>query len=142
MRGFHAGHNHNHDDDHKESHSDFQAKAKKAPLDDAAFNAQITEWITNNDVVIFIKGTKKMPRCGFSNYAVQIMKFYGVSNYKDVDVLADEQMREGMKKYSNWPTFPQLYIKGQFIGGCDIMKEMHNDGSLEELFVRENIIKK
>ena len=89
-----------------------------------------------------MKGSKKMPRCGFSNYAVQVLKFYGVNNWKDVDVLADEQVREGIKKFSNWPTIPQLYVKGQFIGGCDIMKEMHADGSFEELLVRENIIKK
>ena len=66
-----------------------------------------------------------MPRCGFSNYVVQVLKFYGVEKYKDVDVLADEQVREGIKKLSNWPTIPQLYIKGNFVGGCDIVKEMH-----------------
>ncbi len=103
-------------------------------------NAQFTEWITTNDVVLFMKGTKKMPRCGFSNYVVQVLKFYGVNNYKDVDVLFDEQIREGIKKFSNWPTLPQLYIKGQMVGGCDIVKEMHQDGSLEELLVREKVI--
>jgi monothiol glutaredoxin len=72
-----------------------------------------------------MKGSRKMPRCGFSNYVVQVLKFYGVEKYKDVDVLADEQVREGIKKYSNWPTIPQLYIKGNFVGGCDIVKEMH-----------------
>ena len=82
-----------------------------------------------------------MPRCGFSNYVVQVLKFYGVNNYKDVDVLADEQVREGIKKFSNWPTNPQLYIKGQFVGGCDIVKEMHGDGSMEELLIREGLIK-
>ena len=82
-----------------------------------------------------------MPRCGFSNYVVQVLKFYGVNNYKDVDVLADEQVREGIKKFSNWPTIPQLYIKGQFVGGCDIVKEMHGDGSMEELLIREGLIK-
>ena len=89
-----------------------------------------------------MKGSKKMPRCGFSNYVVQVLKFYGVNNYKDVDALADEQVREGIKKFSNWPTLPQLYVKGQFVGGCDIVKEMHQDGSLEELFYREEILKK
>ena len=88
-----------------------------------------------------MKGSKKMPRCGFSNYVVQVLKFYGVNNYKDVDVLADEQVREGIKKYSNWPTIPQLYVKGQFVGGCDIVKEMHADGSIEELLIREGVIK-
>ena len=87
-----------------------------------------------------MKGSKKMPRCGFSNYVVQVLKYYGVNNYKDVDVLADEQVREGIKKYSNWPTIPQLYVKGHFVGGCDIVKEMHADGSMEELLMREGII--
>ena len=82
-----------------------------------------------------------MPRCGFSNYVVQIFKFYGVKQFKDVNVLEDEVLREQIKVYSNWPTIPQVYIKGQFVGGCDIMKEMHADGSLEELLIREGIIK-
>ena len=143
-RAFHAGHDHKHDeeDDGKESHSDFKSKAKKAPLSDEQLNAQFTEWIQGNDLVLFMKGSKKMPRCGFSNYVVQVLKFYGVSTYKDVDVLADEHVRDGIKKFSNWPTIPQLYVKGQFIGGCDIIKEMHGDGSFEELLTRENIIKK
>ena len=88
-----------------------------------------------------MKGTRKMPRCGFSNYVVQIFKFYNVKDYKDVNCLEDDKMREGIKSFSNWPTIPQVYIKGQFIGGCDIMKEMHSDGSLEELLIREGIIK-
>ncbi len=123
-RRFHAGHNHDHDDG-KESHSDFQAKAKKAPLNEEELNKQFTEWINTNDIVLFMKGSKKMPRCGFSNYVVQVLKFYGAADYKDVDVLADENVREGIKKYSNWPTIPQLYVKGNFVGGCDIVKEMH-----------------
>ena len=104
-------------------------------------NNQITEWITKNDVTLFMKGNRKMPRCGFSNYVVQIFKFYGVKEIKDVNVLEDEKLRETIKTYSNWPTIPQVYIKGQFVGGCDIMKEMHADGSLEELLIREGIIK-
>ena len=88
-----------------------------------------------------MKGTRKMPRCGFSNYTVQILKFYGVQSYKDINVLEDEALREQIKTYSNWPTIPQVYIKGQFVGGCDIMKEMHADGTLEELLIREGIIK-
>ena len=111
MRTFHAGHNHNHDDDGKESHSDFKAKSK-VPLSEEQLNAQFSQWIKENDIVLFMKGSKKMPRCGFSNYAVQVLKFYGLNNWKDVDVLADEQLREGIKKYSNWPTIPQLYVKG------------------------------
>ena len=77
-----------------------------------------------------------------ANNIVQVLKFYGVKEYKDIDVLQDEKLRDFIKKYSNWPTIPQLYIKGQFIGGSDIVKEMHGDGSFEELLVREQIIKK
>ena len=94
-------------------------------MNEDELNKQFTEWITTNDTVLFMKGSRKMPRCGFSNYVVQVLKFYGVEKYKDVDVLADEAVREGIKKYSNWPTIPQLYIKGNFVGGCDIVKEMH-----------------
>ena len=75
-------------------------------MDEAALNAQFSEWVLGNDVVLFMKGSKKMPRCGFSNYVVQVLKYYGLGNYKDVDVLADENVREGIKKYSNWPTIP------------------------------------
>ena len=69
------------------------------------------------------------------------MKFYGVKQFKDVNVLEDEKLREYIKEYSNWPTIPQVYVKGEFVGGCDILKEMHADGSLEELLLREGIIK-
>lgn len=103
---------------------------------------QIDKWVKENDIVLFMKGNKKMPRCGFSNYVVQVFKFYGIGDYKDVDVLQDNNLREAVKQYSNWPTLPQVYIKGQFVGGCDILKEMHGDGSLEELLVRENLLKK
>ena len=104
--------------------------------------------INDNDLVVFMKGNKKMPRCGFSNYVVQIMKFYGksfpltigVKEYKDVNILEDEGLREAVKVFSNWPTIPQIYCKGQFVGGCDIVKEMHQDGSLEDLLVNEGII--
>ena len=122
-----------------DAHSDFEPKSKQTG--DASADDRITEWITKNDVTLFMKGTRKMPRCGFSNYTLQILKFYGVKEFKDVNVLEDEALREKIKEYSNWPTIPQVYIKGQFVGGCDIMKEMHADGSLEELLIREGIIK-
>ena len=89
-----------------------------------------------------MKGNPKMPQCGFSNYVVQIFKFYGLKNYFHVNVLESASVREGIKKFSNWPTIPQVYIKQEFIGGCDIIKEMHADGSLEELLIRLNLIKK
>ena len=119
-------------------HDDFAAKSK---VEGNGMDEQITEWVSANDVCLFMKGTRKMPRCGFSNYVVQIFKFYGVKQFKDVNVLDDEKLRESIKTFSNWPTIPQVYIKGQFVGGCDIMKEMHADGSLEELLIREGIIK-
>ena len=146
MRSFATNkHNHDHDHDHSHdeaaSHSDFQSKAKTS-FDETQMTNHFRELIEKNDVVLFMKGNKKMPRCGFSNYVTQVLKFYGIKEYKDVDVLQDEGIREGIKKFSNWPTIPQLYVKGQFVGGCDIVKEMHQDGSLEELLVRESILKK
>ena len=121
-----------------DAHDDFAAKSK---VQGGGLEEQISGWVDENDVCLFMKGTRKMPRCGFSNYVVQIFKFYGVKQFKDVNVLDDEKLREQIKAYSNWPTIPQVYIKGQFVGGCDIMKEMHADGSLEELLIREGIIK-
>ena len=124
------------------SHDDFQPKSKvggDSASDDVT--EHISSWIQENDVCIFMKGTRKMPQCGFSRYVVVLLNAYGVKEYKDVNVLADETLRSTIKAYSNWPTIPQVYIKGEFIGGCDIMKEMHEDGSLRELLIRENIIK-
>ena len=126
------------DESNFKGHDDFSAKSKVQGND---MDEQITKWVDSNDVCLFMKGTRKMPRCGFSNYVVQIFKFYGVKQFKDVNVLDDDKLREQIKVYSNWPTIPQVYIKGQFVGGCDIMKEMHADGSLEELLIREGIIK-
>ena len=121
------------------SDPDFQSKTKE--MDNTEVFKQFDKWIAENDVVLFMKGTKKMPQCGFSNYVVQIFKFYGLTDYMSVNVLESPQIREGIKKYSNWPTIPQIYIKKEFIGGCDILKEMHADGSLETLLVKEKIIK-
>ena len=123
-----------------ESHDDFQAKSKLSG-DKDAINEKIQGLVDENDMVVFMKGSRKMPRCGFSNYVVQITNFYGVKKWKDVDVLQDEALRSQIKEFSNWPTIPQVYIKGQFVGGCDIMKEMHQDGSLEELLANEGLIK-
>ena len=123
----------------EDSHDDFQPKSKEKSNDE--MNETITKWVTENDVVVFMKGTRKMPQCGFSRYVAVLMNAYGVKQYLDVNVLADENLRSTIKTYSNWPTIPQVYIKGEFIGGCDIMKEMHEDGSLRELFLSQNIIK-
>jgi len=94
--------------------------------------AQIENDINNNDVVLYMKGTKQFPQCGFSATVVQVLNTLGVE-YKDINVLADSAIREGIKQYANWPTIPQLYIKGEFIGGCDIVREMYEAGELQSL---------
>lgn len=93
----------------------------------------IRDTVTANDVVLYMKGNKEMPRCGFSSRVAGVLNFMGV-DYKDVDVLADEEIRQGIKDYSDWPTIPQLYVKGEFVGGCDIITEMTLSGELDQLF--------
>jgi len=96
----------------------------------------VQDWIgkqvAGNDVVLFMKGTKAMPQCGFSMQVAQILQHLGVE-FKDINVLEDMSIREGVKAYSNWPTIPQLYVKGEFIGGCDIVREMFQEGELQQL---------
>ena|SRR5690606_12841969 len=94
---------------------------------------QIKDTVTSNDVVLFMKGTKSMPQCGFSSRIAGVLNFMGVE-FADVDVLADGDIRQGIKDYSDWPTIPQLYVKGEFIGGCDIVTEMTLSGELDALF--------
>ena len=94
---------------------------------------QITETVNGNDVVLFMKGTKTMPQCGFSSRVAGVLNFMGVE-FADVNVLADEEIRQGIKDFSDWPTIPQLYVKGEFIGGCDIITEMTLSGELDQLF--------
>ena len=96
------------------------------------------ETIKTNDIVLFMKGTKDMPGCGFSANVVQILNKMNVK-YIDVDILHDDDFKESMKKFTNWPTFPQLYVKGEFVGGCDIVKEMFESGELLELFNTKGI---
>jgi monothiol glutaredoxin len=93
----------------------------------------IRKTIAANDVVLFMKGTKSMPQCGFSSQVAQILGHMGVA-YKDVNVLEDIGVREGIKQFTNWPTIPQLYVKGEFVGGCDIVREMFQAGELDQLF--------
>ena len=93
--------------------------------------AQIKEIIESNDVVLFMKGTAQFPQCGFSGKVVQILKACNAT-FKDVDVLADPAIRQGIKDYTNWPTIPQLYIRGEFIGGCDITTELFESGELQK----------
>jgi monothiol glutaredoxin len=102
----------------------------------------VQNWIRNevagNDVVLFMKGTKTMPQCGFSMQVAQILNQLGV-DFKDINVLEDMSVREGVKAYSNWPTIPQLYVKGEFIGGCDIVREMFQAGELQELLTARGV---
>ncbi|HEX8962738.1 MAG TPA: Grx4 family monothiol glutaredoxin [Rhodocyclaceae bacterium] len=93
---------------------------------------QIKETVTTNPVVLYMKGTAQFPQCGFSARAVQILKACGVKDFKAINVLGDEALRQGIKDYANWPTIPQLYIRGEFIGGSDIMAEMYEAGELQQ----------
>ncbi|UWR32096.1 Grx4 family monothiol glutaredoxin [Sulfitobacter sp. W027] len=99
---------------------------------------QIKEQITKNDVVLFMKGTKEMPQCGFSSRVAGVLNYMGV-NFADVNVLADEGLRQGIKEFSDWPTIPQLYVKGEFVGGCDIITEMTLSGELDTLFAENGV---
>ena len=98
----------------------------------------IQSTIDSNDVVLFMKGSKEMPQCGFSNAVVNALSYLDVK-FEDVDVLQNEEIREGIKVFSDWPTIPQLYVKGGFIGGCDIVKEMFETGELSQLFTEKEI---
>ena len=98
----------------------------------------IRETIQKNDVVLFMKGTKSMPQCGFSMQVAQILSHLGV-DFADINVLDDMSVREGVKAYSNWPTIPQLYVKGEFVGGCDIVREMFQAGELQEMLKTKGI---
>lgn len=100
---------------------------------------QIQETISSNDVVLYMKGTKDFPQCGFSAAVAHVLKTLNV-DFVDVDVLRDPEVRQGIKEFSDWPTIPQLYVKGEFIGGCDIVREMSQSGELQELFKSKNII--
>lgn len=95
---------------------------------------QIKKLVHENNVVLFMKGNAKFPMCGFSGRALKILSLCGVKDFITVNVLEDERVRQAIKEYSNWPTIPQLYVRGEFIGGSDIMAEMYESGELQELF--------
>lgn len=101
-------------------------------------NAFIDEQVKNNDVFLFMKGTPDFPQCGFSGQVAQILNYLEVE-YASANVLESDELREGIKQYSNWPTIPQLYVKGEFVGGCDIIREMAQEGELQQLFADKNI---
>jgi monothiol glutaredoxin len=98
----------------------------------------IKKTVTDNDVVLFMKGTKMMPQCGFSSRVAGVLNYMGVE-FHDVNVLADDEIRQGIKDYSDWPTIPQLYVKGEFVGGCDIVTEMTLSGELDTLFEENGV---
>jgi monothiol glutaredoxin len=93
----------------------------------------IREQVTGHPVVLYMKGSPQMPMCGFSATATHLLKMCGVDQIYTVDVLQDQDIREGIKQYANWPTIPQLYVNGEFVGGCDIMREMYQSGELQKL---------
>lgn len=98
----------------------------------------IKQQIESNDVVLFMKGNRKFPQCGFSGQVVRVLDYMGVE-YTDINVLDDMNVREGIKAFSNWPTIPQLYVKGEFVGGCDIITEMFQAGELHQFLEQKNI---
>ena len=99
---------------------------------------QIRKDISNNDIVLYMKGTAVFPQCGFSAAVVGVLSHLGVK-FRGINVLEDDSIREGIKAYSDWPTIPQLYVKGEFVGGCDIIREMYESGELTEMFQTHGI---
>jgi len=107
-------------------------------MSEQAVQDWIAKTVSTNDVVLFMKGRKNMPQCGFSAQVDHILNHLGV-DYKDVNVLEDMGIRDGIKKYSDWPTIPQLYVKGEFVGGCDIVREMFQAGELQQLLIDKGV---
>jgi monothiol glutaredoxin len=105
---------------------------------DVTTHDRIRQQVSDNPVVLFMKGTPVFPQCGFSATVVQILSHMGVK-FKGIDVLADSSVREGIKEFSSWPTIPQLYVKGEFIGGCDIIREMFETGELQQVFEEKGV---
>jgi len=99
---------------------------------------RIQSYVNDNDIVLFMKGTPVFPQCGFSSVVSQVMSHLGV-NFESFNVLEDAEMREGIKAFSDWPTIPQLYVKGEFIGGCDIVKEMFESGELQQILEEKGL---
>ncbi len=107
----------------------------------SGINDYIASEVKNNDVVLFMKGTPGFPQCGFSGQVVQILDYVGV-DYKGVNILTSDELRQGIKAYSNWPTIPQLYVKGEFVGGCDIVREMFQAGELQTFLAEKGVAAK
>ena len=105
---------------------------------DQTVTERIKRDIEDNDVVLYMKGTPVFPQCGFSAAVVQVLSHMGVK-FKGIDILVDPALREGIKEFSNWPTIPQLYVKGEFIGGCDIVRDMYQQGELQSLLKEKGV---
>ena len=105
---------------------------------DTTVQQRISQEVTDNPVVLYMKGTPVFPQCGFSAAVVQILSHLGVK-FKGIDVLTDPGIRQGIKEFSNWPTIPQLYVKGEFIGGCDIIREMYETGELQQVLEQKGV---
>lgn len=101
--------------------------------------SRIDAEVKGNDIVLFMKGSKKLPQCGFSGVVAAVLERLGIADYRDINVLTDQDIREGVKLYSQWPTIPQLYVKGEFIGGCDIVREMYQTCELQSLLKEKGI---
>jgi monothiol glutaredoxin len=101
-------------------------------MSDTALSDRIRSEISSSEIVLFMKGTPVFPQCGFSATVVQVLNHLGL-RFRGIDILSDPSLRQGLKEFSNWPTFPQLYVKGEFVGGCDIVREMFQTGELQEL---------
>ena len=102
-------------------------------------NDRIKEQVTQNRVVLYMKGTPQFPQCGFSATVAEVLKRCGVTDYASFNVLQDDALRQGIKDYSNWPTIPQLYVKGEFVGGCDIIREMFQSGELQSFLDQKGV---
>ena len=107
-------------------------------MSESPITERIKQEVNDNDIVLFMKGSPVFPQCGFSAAVVQVLSELNVK-FKGIDVLEDPSVRQGIKEFSNWPTIPQLYVKGEFIGGCDIIREMHDTGELQTLISEKGI---
>jgi monothiol glutaredoxin len=132
MRNFSSGES---DDAFKPVH-----KSTSSTTDSQSVRIKIENTIKNNDIVLYMKGIPSAPQCGFSNQAVRILNQHGL-NIHGVNILEDQVMRQAMKDFSKWPTFPQIYIKGEFVGGCDILTQMHTNGELKTLLQTHGLSK-
>lgn len=118
--------------------ADMPGAKKDIPMDQQSVFTQIQSEVDSGDVVLFMKGTPMFPQCGFSAAVVQALTLSGVK-FKGVDVLTDPGVRDGIKQFSSWPTIPQLYVKGEFVGGCDIIREMYETGELQKMFDEKGV---